>query len=51
MNVSDKEAARKKVEARKDAQSLWLGILGFREKEYLVRTVLVRPVCYTLFRR
>ena len=51
MNVSDKEAARKKVEARKDAQSLGLGILGFRETEYLGGTVLVRLVCYTLFRR
>lgn len=49
MNVFDKEAARKKVEARKDAQSLRLGILGFREKEYSAGTVLVYPICYTVF--
>lgn len=49
MNVFDKEAARKKVEARRDAQSLWLGILGFREKEYSAGTVLVYPICYTVF--
>lgn len=49
MNVSDKEVARKKTKARKDAQSLWLGILGFREKEYSAGTVLVYPICYTVF--